>query len=55
CALIVATVHICLNEVKLTFVCFAGEVALSECRTDEGDTNDIPTVLREVEEEIGLD
>nr|GEW70412.1 hypothetical protein [Tanacetum cinerariifolium] len=31
------------------------EVALSECRTDEGDTNDIPTVLREVEEEIRLD
>ncbi|GKC25384.1 hypothetical protein Tco_1027534, partial [Tanacetum coccineum] len=28
-------------------------VALSECRTDKGDTNDIPTVLREVEEEIG--
>nr|GEW54374.1 hypothetical protein [Tanacetum cinerariifolium] len=29
-----------------------GEVALSEYRTDEGDTNDIPTALREVEEEI---
>nr|GEY65020.1 trihelix transcription factor ASIL2 [Tanacetum cinerariifolium] len=31
------------------------EMALSECRTDEGDTNDIPTALREVEEEIRLD
>nr|GEW11812.1 hypothetical protein [Tanacetum cinerariifolium] len=30
-------------------------MALSECRTDEGDTNDIPTALREVKEEIRLD
>nr|GEV31806.1 trihelix transcription factor ASIL2-like [Tanacetum cinerariifolium] len=54
-SLLAATMHICLNEVKLTFVCFAREVALSECRTDEGDTNDIPTALREVEEEIRVD
>ncbi|GJT70680.1 putative ribonuclease H-like domain-containing protein [Tanacetum coccineum] len=44
------------NEVdKQDFVGFnVAKVALSECRTDEGDTNDILTVLREVEEEIGF-
>nr|GEZ17353.1 hypothetical protein [Tanacetum cinerariifolium] len=31
-----------------------GEVSLSGDRTDEGDTNDVPTALGEVEEENGL-
>ena len=45
----------CLNEVKLSFLRFAGQVALPGGRTDEGDTDDIRTALREAEEEIGLD
>ena len=40
----------CLNEVKLSFVCFAGQVALPGGRTDEGYTDDIRTALNEVEE-----
>ncbi|PWA65058.1 NUDIX hydrolase domain-containing protein [Artemisia annua] len=34
---------------------FSGQVALPGGRTDEGDTDDIRTALREAEEEIGLD
>ena len=40
---------------KLKRVRFAGEVSLPGGRTDEEDTDDIRTALREAEEEIGLD
>ncbi|KAL8228103.1 hypothetical protein R6Q57_015687 [Mikania cordata] len=44
----------CLSEVVMRFCC-AGQVSLPGGRTDEGDTDDVHTALREVEEEIGLD
>lgn len=34
---------------------FEGQVSLPGGRTDEGDTDDIRTALREAQEEIGLD
>ena len=47
--------NICSDEVKLSFVCFEGHVALPGGRTDEVNINDIRTALQEVKEEIRLD